>query len=281
MAIINKKNITARDVIGVLVMVIFVVAGLVRALVFHANVISPAQGLVIPQMVGIGLGTTIQNNERIPTLGFSAEAGGGCDKNSDLKIDKEYIGDKLSITIKGYEYTPGPFGAICPAVMNDSSTSINIYTSWLMPGVTRNISVNLRGQENEYQILHENYKIILTPIKATNVLSRGYGSDPEAEEQKSIEMVLYPADVANMFIKTYPKPPKKDYRPALKELAKAKGFLLAEQAYPGLQLPKGSVPEQVLYVAIGKYPLPDSGQSPFLGQLLDGSGINVYLHRVE
>lgn len=229
--------------------------------------------LVVPKYVSVFLTSSVEKSERIPVLVLSAVAGGGCDSASDLRTKKSLSRNGLIIDIKGYKFTKGS-GEICPAVILESRAKVNIDADWLKQDGDKEIIFRLSGQENKYKISYSQYRVALTGIQATNVITNKPGYNP-SDTPITLEITLYPMDVAVMYLAGSVSSDK-DYRTAMTSFAQAKGFMPAEQVYPELQ----QTEKNWLYVVLKNRSMPEPNRADSLGELPGEPGVGVYLKQI-
>ncbi|MBU3999760.1 hypothetical protein KKG29_01095 [Patescibacteria group bacterium] len=228
--------------------------------------------LTVPEYVSVFLASSVENNERVPVLILSAVAGGGCDSASDLETRKSLNGDTLVVDIKGYKFTKGS-GEVCPAVILESRAKVSVDPGWLKQNEDKEIIFKLGGQDNRYKISYSKYQVTLSGIQATNVITNRPGYNP-SETPITLEMTLYPTDVAIMYLAGSVSSAK-DYRPAMRDFARAKEFIPAEEVYSGLEQNEKSQ----FYVVLRDHPMPEPNRGESLGEL-PGEGVGVYLKQV-
>ena len=228
--------------------------------------------LTIPKYVSTFLASSVENNERVPVLVLSAVAGGGCDSASDLETKKSLSGNTLVVDIKGYKFTKGS-GEICPAVILESKAKVSIDLNWLKQSGEKEVIFKLGGLDNNYKISYSQYHLTLNGVQATNVITNRPGYNP-SDTPVTLEMTLYPVDVAVMYLAGSVSS-EKDYRPAMRNFAQAKGFVPAEQIYSGLEQNEKSQ----FYVVLKNHSMPEQNNSESLGDL-PGEGVGVYLKQV-
>jgi len=227
--------------------------------------------LTIPKYVSVFLASSVENNKRVPVLVLSAVAGGGCDSASDLETKKSLSGNTLMVDINGYKFTKGS-GEICPAaVILDSRAKVSIDIDWLEKVGDKEIIFKLDGQNNKYKISYSQYRVTLSGVQAINVITNQLGYNPSSTPI-SLEMTLYPIDVAAMYLAGSVSS-EKDYRPAMRNFAQAKGFTPADQIYSGLEQNEKSQ----FYVVLKNRSMPEPNRGESLGEL---PGDGVYLKQV-
>ena len=262
----NMKNFLFR--------LFIIVAAANLALCAHAQPAKTITELVIPQRVSVFLSSAVEGNNRIPVLVLSADAGGGCDSASALKTKESLAGNSLMINIEGYEFTKGS-GEGCSAVVLESRAKVNIDADWLKKPNDKKIIFRLNGQENKYKISYSQYRVTLSGIQATNVMTRERGEN-FPDTPVNWEVVLYPPDVAVLYLAGSVSSTQ-DYRAALNNFAQAKGFLPADQVYAGLQ----QTEKNRLYVVGKNHPLPEPNHYDSLGELHGEPGTDVYLTQIN
>ncbi len=225
--------------------------------------------LTVPEYVSVFLSSSVENNKRMPVLVLSAVAGGGCDSASDLETQKSLSGDTLVIDIKGYKFKKGT-GKICPLLIVESQAKITVDLDWLKQNGDKEIIFKLSGQNNRYKISYNNYQVALSEIQATNVITDRPLYNP-SETSTALRMTLYPIDVAVMYLEGSVLS-KKDYRPAMRDFARSKGFTPAEEIYSGLEQNE----KTQFYVVLKNRSMPEQNRSEWLGEL-PGEGLGVYL----
>ena len=228
--------------------------------------------LTIPKYVSVFLTSSVENNKRVPVLVLSAVAGGGCDSASDLETKKSLAGNTLVVDINGYKFTKGSDGG-CPAVILESRAKISIDSDWLEQNSDKEIIFKLEGQDNKYKISYSKYRVALNGVQATNVITNRPGYNP-SDIPITLEVTLYPVDVAVMYLAGSVSF-EKDYRPAMRNFAQAKGFVPAEQIYSGLEQNE----KNQFYVVLKNHSMPEPNNSESLGDL-PGGGVGVYLKQV-
>lgn len=228
--------------------------------------------LVVPKYVSIFLTSSVENNKRVPVLVLSAVAGGGCDSASDLETKKSLSGNTLVVDIQGYKFTKGS-GKTCAAVILESRAKVSIDLNWLKQGGEKEVIFKLGGRDNNYKISYSQYHLTLSGVQTTNVITNQPGYNP-SDTPVTLEMTLYPADVDVMYLAGSVSS-EKDYRPAMRNFAQAKGFVPAEQIYSGLEQNEKSQ----FYVVLKNYPMPEPNRGESLGNL-PGEGVDVYLKQV-
>ena len=251
-----------------------IVAAVYIALCPHAQAMKIITEFVVPQRVSVFLSSSIEGNDRIPTLLLSADAGGGCDSASALKTKESLNGSNLVVDIEGYELTKGS-GEVCIGVVQESRTKVNIDADWLKKPGDKEIIFRLRGQENRYKITYSQYQVTLSGIQATNVLTCEFGTN-FPDTPVNLEVVLYPPDVAVLYLAGSVSSDQ-DYRAALNDFAQAKGFLPADQIYDGLQ----QTERNQFYVVGKSRALPEPGHADSLGELPGEPGTGVYLKQIS
>ena len=87
-------------------------------------------------------------------------------------------------------------------------------------------------------------------------------------------MALYPIDVAVMYLAGSVSSAK-DYRPAMRDFARTKGFTPAEEIYSGLEQNE----KTQFYVVLKNRPMPEPNRGESLGEL-PSEGVGVYLKQV-
>jgi len=222
--------------------------------------------LTVPEYVSVFLTSSVENNERVPVLVLYTVAGGGCDSASDLETQKSLSGDTLVVDIKGYKFTKGT-GEICPAVILKSSAEESVDPDWLKQNGDKEIIFKLGGQNNRYKISYSNYQVTLSGIQATNVITNRPGYNPSE--------TLYPIDITVMYLAgsvSY----ERDYRPAMRDFARAKGFTPAEEIYSGLEQDE----KTQFYVVLKNRPMPEPDHGESLGEL-PGESVGVYLKQLR
>ncbi|MBU0976651.1 MAG: hypothetical protein ABIE03_05810 [Patescibacteria group bacterium] len=228
--------------------------------------------LTVPEYVSIFLASSAENNERVPVLVLSAVAGGGCDSASDLETNKSMNGDTLVIDIKGYKFTKGTSEA-CPAVILESRAKVSVDPDWLKQNGDKEIIFKLGEKNNRYKISYSKYQITLSEIQATNVITNRPGYNP-SETPVTLEITLYPIDVAVMYLAGSVSSAK-DYRPAMRDFARAKGFIPADEVYSELEQSE----KNQFYVVLKNHPMPEPNRGESLGDL-PGESVGVYLKQV-
>lgn len=265
---------TKKILIIIVVIVLIVVAFLVFTNDSGVKSSLPAltSELTTPKYVSVFLTSSVENNERVPVLILSATAGGGCDSASDLETKKTLNDNTLVVEIKGYKFTKGS-GETCTAIVLESRTKVSVDADWLKQIGSKEIIFKLDGQDNKYKISYDKYRVILSGLQTINVISNrpGYNS---SDTPVTLEMNLYPADVAVMYLAGSVSS-EKDYRPAMRNFAQAKGFVPAEQVYSGLEQNEKSQ----FYVVLKNHPMPEPNLGESLGDL-PGEGVGVYLRQV-
>ncbi len=146
--------------------------------------------LVVPDYVSLYLEKSTVDSKQ-PALRLSVNAGGGCDEASDLKIKESRTDNELMVEIKGYDFTKTevPADSSCPAVITESTATITIDLDWLKQSSEKSVVFKLAGKENKYRLTHQQNKITLTGIHASNVMSNELGYDP-VNEPKTVEIAL-------------------------------------------------------------------------------------------
>ena len=270
------KLMTKKILIIMAVLVLLVIGALVftNRNGFKSPLPSLTGELTIPEYVSIFLASSVENNERVPVLVLSAVAGGGCDSASDLETKKSLSGNTLVIDIKGYKFTKGP-GEVCPAVVLESRAKVSIDTDWLEQNSDKEIIFKLGGRDNKYKISYSQYRVTLNSdsVQATNVTTDQPGHRA-SDTSIALEMTLYPIDVAVMYLAGSVSS-EKDYGPAMRNFAQAKGFVPAEQIYSGLEQNEKSQ----FYVVLKNRLMPEPNRGESLGNL-PGKGVDVYLKQV-
>lgn len=227
--------------------------------------------LTVPEYVSVFLTSSVENNKRTPMLVLSVAAGGGCDSISNLETRKSLNGNTLAIDIKGYKFAKGT-GEICPTVILQSKAKVSIGPDWLKQNGDKEIIFKLGEQNNRYKISYSQYQVTLIGIQATNVITNqpGYNSDTPI----TLEMTLYPIDVAIMYLAGSVSP-RKDYRSAMRDFAKAKGLIPADEVYSELNQNEKSQ----FYTVLKNRSMPKPNRSESLGNLPD-EDVGVYLKQV-
>jgi hypothetical protein len=220
------------------------------------------------------LSSSVEGNDRVPVLILSADAGGGCDSASALKTKESLNGNSLVVDIEGYEFTKGSSES-CIGVVLESRTKVNIDADWLKKPGDKEIIFRLNGQENKYKITYSQYRVTLSGVQATNVLTRELGEN-FPDKPVNWEVVLYPPDVAVLYLAGSVSSDQ-DYWAALNDFAQAKGFVPADQVYAGL----GQTEKNRLYVVGKNRPLPEPGHADSLGELPGEPGTGVYLTQIS
>ena len=229
--------------------------------------------LVVPKYVSVFLASNVDKGDRIPVLILSAVAGGGCDSASDLNTKKSVSGNKIVVDITGYKFTKGSDG-ICPAVILESRAKVNIDADWLKQSGEKEIIFKLNGQENKYKISYNQYRVTLSGVQVTNVVTNKPGYNP-SDAPATLEITLYPTDVVVMYLAGSVSSDK-DYRLAMSNFAQSKGFTPAEQAYPGLQ----QTEKNFLYVVLKNRAMPEPNRGESVGELPNERGVGVYLKQI-
>lgn len=229
--------------------------------------------MVVPQQVNLLLDSAVEKGERVPVLILSAVAGGGCDSVSDIQTKETYVKEKLVIDIIGYQFTKGE-AEECVAVILESKAEIKVDIDWLKEAKTREIVLNLSGQENRYEIIYNQYKVTLSPVQASNVISHYATTNPPAEPI-ALETVFYPMDVGVLYLAG--SLTDNDYRSELSDFAESKGLIPAEKVYEGLQ----QSDFRQLYVVVRNRDLPKLDYGEPLGSLPGEIGADVYLKRCK
>ncbi|OGZ42642.1 MAG: hypothetical protein A3F85_02595 [Candidatus Ryanbacteria bacterium RIFCSPLOWO2_12_FULL_44_26] len=269
-----QKPMTKKFIIAIVVVVLIVIG----AIFFtnRDNINLPRQPLTgeltVPEYVRVFLASSVEDNERVPVLVLSAVAGGGCDSASDLETKKSLRGDTLVVDIKGYKFTKGA-GGDCPAVILKSRAKVSIDPDWLKQNGDKEIIFELGGDSNKYKISYSTYKVSLAGVQATNVITNRPGYNP-SETPITLEMALYPIDVAVMYLAGSVSSAK-DYRPAMRDFARTKGFTPAEEIYSGLEQNE----KTQFYVVLKNRPMPEPNRGESLGEL-PSEGVGVYLKQV-
>lgn len=228
--------------------------------------------LTVPEYVSVFLASSVESNERVPVLVLSAVAGGGCDSASDLETKKSLSGNTLVVDIKGYKFTKGT-GEVCPAVILESRAKVSVDPDWLKQSGNKEIIFKLGGQDNKYKISYNQYRVTLSGIQTTNVITNRPGYNP-SDTPITLEMTLYPIDIAVMYLGGSVSSAK-DYRSAMRDFARTKGFIPAEEVYSGLEQNEKSQ----FYVVLKNRSMPEPNRSESLGEL-PGEGVGVYLKQV-
>lgn len=266
----------AKKIFIILIILVVVVTG---AIIFakRNNIKSPLPPLTgrltVPEYVSVFLASSVENNERVAVLILSALAGGGCDSASDLETRQSLNGNTLVVEIKGYKFTKGT-GQVCPAIILESRAKVNIDPGWLKQNGDKEIIFKLSGQNNRYKISYSKYQVTLSGIQTTNVITNRRGENP-SETPITLKITLYPTDVALMYLAGSVSSTK-DYRPAMRDFARAKGFTPAEEIYSELEQNE----KTQFYVVLKNRPLPEPNRAESLGELPDES-VGVYLKRID
>lgn len=226
----------------------------------------------IPNYVSVFLASSTENNERMPVLVLSAVAGGGCDSASDLETEEVLSGNTLTVHIKGYRFTKGA-GEVCIGVVLESRVKVGMDPGWLKQSGDKEVIFKLDGRDNKYKISYNNYRVTLSGIQTTNVITNRPGYNP-SESPIALEMILYPIDVAVLYLAGSVSS-EKDYRPAMRDFARTKGLIPAEEVYFGLEQNE----KNQFYVVIKNRSMPEPNQGESLGEL-SGEGVGVYLKQV-
>ena len=265
---------TKKVLITITVLILIVIGALVftNSKGFRSPLPSLTGELTIPKYVSVFLASSVENNKRVPVLVLSAVAGGGCDSASDLEAKKSLRGNTLVVDIKGYKFTKGS-GEFCPSVILESRAKVNVDPDWLKQNGEKEIIFKLDGKDNKYKISYSQYRVILNGVQATNVIASRPGYNP-SNTPVSLEMTLYPIDVALMYLAGSVSS-EKDYRPAMQIFAQAKGFVPAEQIYSGLDQNEKSQ----FYVVLKNHSMPEPNRGESLGDL-PGESVGVYLKQV-
>jgi len=260
-------------IITVLVLLAFGALIFINRNDFRSPLPSLVDNLTIPKYVRVFLASSVENNERVPVLILSAFAGGGCDSASDLETRKSLNGDTLVVDIRGYKFTKS-IGEVCPEVILESRAKVSVDLGWLKQSEYKEIIFKLGGQDNRYKISYSKYQVALSGIQATNVITNRRGYNP-SETPITLEMTLYPTDVAVMYLAGSVSSAK-DYRSAMRDFARAKEFIPAEEVYSGLEQNEKSQ----FYVVLKNHPMPEPNRGESLGEL-PGEGVGVYLSNAE
>lgn len=263
----------------IFIIIVIVAVIVIGAIIFanRNNIKSPlppltTDELTVPEYVSVFLASSVENNERVPVLILSVVAGGGCDSASNLETRKSLNGDTLVVDIKGYKFTKGT-GEVCPAISLELRTKISVDPGWLKQSENKEIVFKLGGQDNRYKISYSKDQVTLSGIQATNVITNRPGYNP-SETPITLEMTLYPTDVAIMYLAGSVSSAK-DYRPAMRDFARAKGFIPVGEVYSGLEQNEKSQ----FYVVLKNHPIPEPNRSESLGEL-PGEGVGVYLKQI-
>lgn len=224
----------------------------------------------IPKHVSVFLGSTIQNNERVPMLVLSAPVGNGCDRALELKTEKILNDNTLKVNIQGYAFIPCDAEPSI-AIVSESKTNILIDANWLKQGGEKEIIFTLGGQENIYNISYSRYKATMRGVQASNVITAQQGYEPQ--EPMTIEIALYPTNVAVMYLAGSVL--DKDYRPAMRDFARTKGLISAEDVYPELEQNEKSQ----LYVVVKNRARPSPYTADSLGDL-PNEGVTAHLRGI-
>ncbi len=228
---------------------------------------SPSLTLVVPEYVSVSLGSSVENNERVVALSFSAFGGNGCDYVSGLEIEKSLNGNTLLIDIKGYNFKKAREGLICPAMIRESRAEVSLDSDWFTQGGDKEVIFRLGEVDNKYSVSYNQYRLVLNPVQVTNVGTNRTLIHVSNDPGSLRTPLYYPEDVAILF-PTGSVDYEKDYRPIMRDFAQEKGFLPAEQFYPGI--------EQDGYRRFFVVVENPSILGGFIGEL-PGEGIEVYL----
>ncbi len=194
---------------------------------------------IVPKIVNLSLFRWAENGRRIPVLFLSAMAGDSCDSASELKIKQSLNANTLTVDIEGYYLKKGEGGDCADAVL-ESRARVDIHDDWLKKKGDKEIIFRLGRQENKYKLFYDPnpMKAILTGLQIPNVLNCRPGYSAPSTGTPT-EITLYPLDVQVLHVKGMSfanriTPITGDHRPALKAFAQKKGFVPADQIYPGI-----------------------------------------------